>query len=86
MHAILIHGVGRTTLSMLLLARRLRAYDMAVHLFGDSAAFEGWGAYVQRLQSFLAARTRDERFIVVGHSLGCVPTRAARWSLISPRP
>jgi hypothetical protein len=76
MHAILIHGLGRTPASMLLLARRLRAKGISTHLFGYSAAFEGWDACVGRLRGFIAARTHGERFIVVGHSLGCVLTRA----------
>jgi hypothetical protein len=76
MHAILIHGLGRTPVSMLLLARRLRAKGITTHLFGYSAAFEGWDACVARLRGFIATRTHGERFIVVGHSLGCVLTRA----------
>jgi hypothetical protein len=76
MHAILIHGLGRTPLSMLLLAKRLRDQGMTTHLFGYSAAFEGWESCVERLRGFIAARTRGERFIVIGHSLGCVLTRA----------
>lgn len=76
MHAILIHGLGRTPLSMLLLAKRLRAQGMTTHLFGYSAAFEGWDSCVERLRGFIAARARGERFIVIGHSLGCVLTRA----------
>jgi len=77
MHAILIRGLGRTPGSMLLLARRLRAQEVTPHLFGYSAAFEGRDACVERLRGFIAARAHGERFIVVGHSLGCVLTGAA---------
>ncbi|VTU18684.1 Alpha/beta hydrolase family protein [Variovorax sp. SRS16] len=77
MHAILVHGLGRTSASMLLLAGRLRSAGMTTHLFGYSAAFERWRPCVERLRRFIAARTQGERFIVVGHSLGGVLLRAA---------
>jgi pimeloyl-ACP methyl ester carboxylesterase len=76
MHVVLVHGLGRTPLSMLLLAKRLRSEGMRIHLFGYSAAFERWLPCVKRLRRFIDERTRGERFIVVGHSLGCVLTRA----------
>lgn len=63
-------------MSMLLLAKRLRSQGMTTHLFGYSAAFESWDSCVGRFCGFIAARTNGERFIVVGHSLGCVLTRA----------
>ncbi|AMO96949.1 alpha/beta hydrolase family protein [Collimonas fungivorans] len=80
-HVILVHGMGRTPVSMLLLARRLRAAGMITHLFAYSAAFERWLPCVERLRKFVAARAGDQRFIVVGHSLGCVLTRAVLPSL-----
>jgi hypothetical protein len=61
MHAILIRGLSRSPLSML-----LRAHGRTTHLVGCSAVFEGWHSCVRRLQSFIAARTRGERFFVVG--------------------
>lgn len=80
-HAILVHGMGRTPVSMLLLARRLRAAGMTPHLFAYSAAFERWLPCVERLRKFITARAGEQRFIVVGHSLGCVLTRAVLPSL-----
>ncbi|AEK63350.1 esterase/lipase family protein [Collimonas fungivorans] len=80
-HAILVHGMGRTPVSMLLLARRLRAAGITPHLFAYSAAFERWLPCVERLRKFIAARAGEQRFIVVGHSLGCVLTRAVLPSL-----
>ncbi|MDB5767535.1 MAG: hypothetical protein JWQ61_2349 [Collimonas fungivorans] len=80
-HAILVHGMGRTPVSMLLLAKRLRAAGMTPHLFAYSAAFERWLPCVERLRKFITARAGDQRFIVVGHSLGCVLTRAVLPSL-----
>ena len=81
MHVVLVHGLGRTPMSMMLLARRLRSEGMRTHLFGYSAAFERWLPCVERLRKFIAVRTSGERFIVVGHSLGCVLTRAVLPSL-----
>ncbi|GAC1318601.1 MAG: hypothetical protein NVS3B11_14200 [Collimonas sp.] len=75
-HAILVHGMGRTPVSMLLLAKRLRAAGITTHLFAYSAAFERWLPCVERLRKFIASRVDDQRFIIIGHSLGCVLTRA----------
>jgi hypothetical protein len=83
-HAILVHGMGRTPLSMLLLAKRLRAAGMTPHLFAYSAAFEHWLPCVERLRKFITARVGEQRFIIVGHSLGCVLTRAVLPQLARP--
>lgn len=74
--AILIHGMGHTPVSMMLLAKRLRAAEIQTHLFAYSATFERWQPCVERLRKFIAVRAAGERFIVIGHSLGCVLTRA----------
>jgi hypothetical protein len=76
MHAILVHGMGRTPLSQVLLAKRLRNYGFTVHLFGYST-LQSFNTCVVRL----AERARvvcdtQEQFILVGHSLGCVLIRA----------
>jgi pimeloyl-ACP methyl ester carboxylesterase len=73
---ILIHGMGRTPLSMLILAARLRAAGLHPLLFGYLAAFERWHTCLARLQQFITRKTRGQRYIVIGHSLGCVLTRA----------
>jgi pimeloyl-ACP methyl ester carboxylesterase len=75
-HAILVHGMGRTPVSMLLLAKRLRAAGITTHLFAYSAAFERWLPCVERLRTFITSRVGEQRFIIIGHSLGCVLTRA----------
>ncbi|MEO6920879.1 MAG: alpha/beta hydrolase [Collimonas sp.] len=84
-HAILVHGMGRTPVSMLLLARRLQAAGITTHLFGYSAAFERWLPCLERLRKFIVARAGDARFIMVGHSLGCVLTRGVQ-PLLSHKP
>ncbi|MCX7067738.1 MAG: hypothetical protein NTW85_08620 [Methylococcales bacterium] len=75
MQAILIHGMGRTPASMLILAMRLRSAGIRPHFFAYSAAFERWDACVNRLESYIHQHTRNDEFIIIGHSLGTVLTR-----------
>jgi hypothetical protein len=76
MNAIIIHGMGRTPLSMCLLAARLRAAGIKTSLFAYTVTFEGWEACTNRLGAFIDRRVGTEDFIVVAHSLGTVLTRA----------
>jgi hypothetical protein len=76
MHAILIHGMGRTPMAMLLLAIRLRAAGLRPALFAYVPTFERWNGCVDRLEKFIEKRTKTEDFIMVGHSLGTVLIRA----------
>ena len=73
--AILIHGMGRSPASMLILAARLRAAGIHPRFFAYSAAFEGWETCVNRLEKFINQHSRDDDFIIIGHSLGTVLTR-----------
>ena len=82
MDAILIHGMGRTPIAMSLLARRLRQADIRPHLFGYSVTFERWEGCVQRLERYIIKRVRNEEYIIVGHSMGTVLTRAVLPRLI----
>jgi hypothetical protein len=76
MDAILIHGMGRTPIAMSILAARLQASNIRPHLFGYSVTFERWDECIQRLEKFIAKRTMANDYIVIGHSLGTVLTRA----------
>jgi alpha-beta hydrolase superfamily lysophospholipase len=76
MHAILIHGMGRTPLAMSILAARLRAHGIRPHLFGYMVTFERWEACLARLERFILQHTRGHDYIIIGHSLGSVLTRA----------
>jgi pimeloyl-ACP methyl ester carboxylesterase len=76
MRAILVHGMGRSPLSQLLLARRLRAAGICVDLFGYST-FRHFETSVNRLARRIRSFGDDEPFILIGHSLGCVLIRAA---------
>ncbi len=82
MDAILIHGMGRTPIAMSLLAARLRASNIRPHLFGYSVTFERWEECVQRFECFITKRVKTHEYIIVGHSLGTVLTRAALPRLI----
>ena len=76
MDAILIHGMGRTPLAMTILAARLRADHIRPLLFGYSVTFEHWDECVQRLERFIGKRVKTNEYIMIGHSMGTVLTRA----------
>ena len=76
MEAILIHGMGRTPAAMSILAARLGASGIRPHLFGYSVTFERWDECIQRYKNFIEKRTQTTDYIIVGHSLGTVLTRA----------
>ncbi|HNK64573.1 MAG TPA: alpha/beta hydrolase [Anaerolineales bacterium] len=76
MHAILLHGMGRTPLAMSLLAVRLRKAGIHPHIFGYSVTFEHWEDCLQRLHRFIEKHSVGSDFIIIGHSLGTVLTRA----------
>jgi hypothetical protein len=75
MHAILVHGMGRTPLSLLVLAKRLRRQGFATHLFAYST-LQPFGTSVARLDSHVRTLGAEEPFVFIGHSLGCVLIRA----------
>lgn len=81
MRAILIHGMGRTPLTMLLLAWRLRAAGMRPALFGYSSLLQDFEPTCQRLARFIDKRVGTEPYIIIGHSLGGVLARAVLSSL-----
>ncbi|MEO8379141.1 MAG: alpha/beta fold hydrolase [Acidobacteriota bacterium] len=76
MRAILVHGMGRSPLSQLVLAKRLRAAGLGVHLFGYST-LRPFATSVGRLVERILSLDGDEPFVLVGHSLGCVLIRAS---------
>jgi hypothetical protein len=76
MQAILIHGMGRMPASMLMMAMHLRAAGIKSRFFAYSAATEHWQACVNRLEKFINKQTPKDDYIIVGHSLGTVLTRA----------
>jgi pimeloyl-ACP methyl ester carboxylesterase len=83
---ILIHGMGRTPMSMLLLRHRLRRAGHRVHLFGYLPTLETLDAVSLRLQRLLISRVQAKPYVLVGHSLGGVIIRHTLARLNSPRP
>jgi hypothetical protein len=84
MQAILIHGMGRTPLSMLLLAARLRMAGMQPRFFTYCAALESWPKCTGRLEKFIRRIAVQGEYIVIGHSLGTVLARAVMPKLSTP--
>jgi hypothetical protein len=82
MHAIILHGMGRTPLAMSILSTRLRRAGIRPHLFGYSVTFERWEDCLERLERFVFKHTHPQDYIMIGHSLGSVLTRAVLPSLI----
>ncbi len=74
--AILVHGMGRSPLSMALLALRLRAAGFDTASFGYVAAWEKFAPCVSRLQGFIAQRIESRAYVLIGHSLGSVLLRS----------
>ncbi len=73
---ILIHGMGRTPLSLCLLAYRLKAAGLQPKLFAYTVTFERWEGCLARLNKFINEKAGQEPYIVVTHSLGSVLARA----------
>jgi pimeloyl-ACP methyl ester carboxylesterase len=76
MRAILVHGMGRSPLSQLLLAKRLDAAGIRVHLFGYSI-LRPFAVSLRRLVERVRTLAGSEPFVMIGHSYGCVLIRAS---------
>lgn len=76
MRAVLIHGMGRTPLSMWFLSRRLSSAGFKVSFFAYAVTFESWLGCTRRLKTLIESGLDGEPYIVVAHSLGTVLTRA----------
>ena len=76
MDVVLIHGMGRTPLSMLRLCHRLRRAGHRAILFGYSPTFETLDGATARLVKTIAHRVAGD-YALVGHSLGSVIIRNA---------
>jgi hypothetical protein len=75
LHAILIHGMGRTPLAMSLLALRLRRHNIQPHFFAYNVTFERWDKCTKRLERFIQRRVGNRAYIMIGHSMGSLLTR-----------
>jgi hypothetical protein len=77
MGVILIHGQGRTLLSMIWLGRRLARQGYQVHYFGYATFTQGFDSIVSRFVQTVRAKTASSPYIIVSHSLGGIITRSA---------
>ncbi|MFP5408013.1 MAG: esterase/lipase family protein [Gammaproteobacteria bacterium] len=76
MKLILIHGMGRTPLSMLRLRQRLRRAGHEAMVFGYSPTVETLQGTSGRLARLIERRIGSAPYALVGHSLGTVIIRA----------
>jgi hypothetical protein len=75
MNLILIHGMGRTPISMLLLCHRLRKLGHEAYLFSYSPTFESLENVTIRLSHFIRRKIGSLPYVLIGHSLGTVIIR-----------
>jgi pimeloyl-ACP methyl ester carboxylesterase len=75
-HVLLVHGMGRTPLSMWRLAHSLRRAGLTPRLFAYATAWQSVDGILGRLQARLTMLAGGE-YVVVGHSLGGLLLRAA---------
>ena len=84
MKAILVHGMGRTPASMLMMAAHLKKHGIRSHYFAYTVTLESWKNCSSRLETFINQRTEADDYIIIGHSLGTVLTRAVLTKLKHP--
>lgn len=89
MNVLLIHGMGRTPLSMASLGRWLRVQGHHVESIGYLSATQSFDAIVTRVHARIASiAARGQAYAIVAHSLGGIIARAALATApsISPLP
>lgn len=77
MKVILIHGLGRTPLSLAGLAHYLRQQGFVTQKFGYVSFVETYDQIVHRLISVLQKQAQQGEYCVVAHSLGSIMIRSA---------
>lgn len=77
MHALFIHGMGRTPLSGWRLLRKLRTGGIHTRSFGYSTAIQNFAQISTRLAARITQLAAEGDYILIGHSLGGVLLRAA---------
>jgi len=77
MRLLLIHGMGRTPLSLALLGRRLSQHSPSVRYFGYAAFQESFDRIVAGLVATIRATADPQPYALIGHSLGGILARAA---------
>ena len=77
MHILLIHGLGRSPLSMAGMAQALRKAGHTTELFGYTTVLESFDQIAARLRDRFASIAKTGPYGVVSHSMGGILTRAA---------
>ena len=78
MRLLLVHGLGRTPLSLAGLARCLKQQGHQIEQLGYLAAVESFGRICARVRRRLEAMARtNQPYALIGHSLGGLVLRAA---------
>jgi hypothetical protein len=77
MNIVLIHGQGRSPLSMGVLGWRLSRQQYMVHYFGYASYFQTFENITQRFVQTIRDDIGDEPYAIVSHSLGGIIARAA---------
>jgi pimeloyl-ACP methyl ester carboxylesterase len=77
MQVLLIHGMGRTPLSLLRLRREIRRSGHTADLVGYVAAVEPLARIVRRVGEHCARVAEAGRYVIVGHSMGGLLARMA---------
>ena len=87
MNVLLIHGLGRTSLSMWGLAQFLRSQSYTPHFFGYWAWKNSYAEIVAALRSQFSILASQGDYSIVAHSLGGVLCRSAlyNWPDAMPR-
>ena len=80
-HALFVHGMGRSPLSGWRLLVRLKAQGIVPHAFGYATPFQDFAAIRNRLVTRIHALAAQGDYVLIGHSLGGVLLRAALASL-----
>ncbi len=86
MHVVLIHGQGRTPMSMTLLGWRLRRWGYQTVYFGYAGFAESFDTITQRFIQTVQHRIDPQPYAIVAHSLGGIITRAGLSALIENPP
>jgi hypothetical protein len=81
MQVVLIHGLGRSPLSLFSLDRRLQQAGYQTQTFGYAAVAESYGQIVNRFCDCLESVSQRGAYSIVAHSLGGILTRSALSSL-----
>ncbi len=77
LQVVLIHGQGRTPLSMLLLDWHLRQQGYKAQYFGYAGFAETFEGITKRYVAMIERKIGSQPYAIVAHSLGGVITRAA---------